>query len=316
VTADSVSEPANILIVDDVPENIEVLAAALGDGYEVFFATSGEEALQLASRQSIDLILLDIMMPEVDGYEVCRLFKVDPALAEIPVIFITAKTDIEDEAKGFAVGGVDYITKPVRRLTVRARVKTHLELKAKRDALKAMANVEGLENIANRATFEQMLEQENKRVHLDGTPLSVLMMGVDSFDVIAEVEERRVLHRLLEQIADGVVAATTGPLDVCAHYSGAQFAVLLPRADLALAAERGSALIDHIAALGLRYDDHRKPVSVSIGGVTADIALMNPTAKPRAQELLLTAARALEQAAVSGTGQLALRRWELEPIRF
>lgn len=314
MSADARPGQANIMIVDDVPENIEVLAAALGDGYEAFFATSGDEAMELASRQPIDLILLDVMMPEVDGYEVCRLLKLDPALADIPVIFVTAKTDIEDEAKGFAVGGVDYITKPVRRLTVRARVKTHLELKAKRDALKALANVDGLDNIPDRQTFNQMLEHETKRAQLDGAPLSVLVAGVDAFDGIAEAEGRRGLRALLEQVAEQMLAAMTGPLDFCAHYSGAQFAVLLPRADAALAAARSAALIDAIAGRGLRYGDRRKPLSMSVGGVTADLGFMDPSARPRAQELLLAATRALEQAADTGPGQLALRRWEMEPI--
>ena len=314
VTAKPSVEPANIMIVDDVPENIEVLAAALGDGYEAFFATSGDEAIELASRQPIDLILLDVMMPEVDGYEVCRLLKLDPDLADIPVIFVTAKTDIEDEAKGFAVGGVDYITKPVRRLTVRARVKTHLELKAKREALKALANVDGLDGITSRATFNQMLEHESKRAQLDGTPLSVLMIGVDAFDAVAELEGRRALRALIQQVADGLLATMTGPLDLCAHYIGAQFAVLLPRSDAARAAERGTALIDAVTGLGLRYGDRRMPLSVSVGGVTADIGYMDPSARPRPQELLLVATRALEQAGESGPAQLALRRWEMQPI--
>jgi diguanylate cyclase (GGDEF)-like protein len=305
----------NVLIVDDVPDNIEVLAAALGDDCEVFFAVSGEEALEIASRRRIDLILLDIMMPEVDGYEVCQLLKADPQLAEIPVIFVTAKTDTEDEAKGFAVGAVDYITKPVKRLTVQARVHTHLQLKAHRDRLKTLANVDGLAGIPNRAFLDQVLEREAKRASLDGSPLSLLMVGIDAFDTIAQREGRLAMQRLLEAVAGAVAAMAQGPLDLCAHYGGPQFALLLPQADAAAASARGSAVIDAVAALGVTVGegDERRRLSASVGGVSADFVLLDPALRVRPQEMTLTATRALEQAAAAGSGQLSLRMWEMQP---
>ncbi len=118
-----------ILVVDDVPENIDVLRGILKEEYKITFALNGEKALSIAGDSNPpDLILLDIMMPEMDGYEVCRQLKTNPATQKIPVIFVTAKGEVKDESKGFEVGCVDYITKPVSPSIVKARVKTQLAL--------------------------------------------------------------------------------------------------------------------------------------------------------------------------------------------
>lgn len=125
----SSGEKQTVLVVDDVPENIDVLAGILKADYRVKAATSGARALSIAmGANAPDIILLDVMMPEMDGYEVCRRLKGDPATARIPVIFVTARSETEDETHGLEVGGVDYITKPVKPAIVRQRVKNHLAL--------------------------------------------------------------------------------------------------------------------------------------------------------------------------------------------
>lgn len=117
-----------VLVVDDTPENIDVLKGILSDQYIVLAATNGALALRLIEKRQPDIILLDVMMPGMDGYEVCKKLKSDSTTANIPVIFVTAKTETEDEQLGFDVGAVDYITKPVQPAVVSARVKTHLSL--------------------------------------------------------------------------------------------------------------------------------------------------------------------------------------------
>ena len=117
-----------LLLVDDEPTNLQVLRHVLQADYRLLFATDGARALQVAREQQPQLILLDIMMPGMDGYAVCRALKADPATAGIPVIFVTALNDSQDETAGFDVGAVDYITKPVSPPVVRARVRTHLSL--------------------------------------------------------------------------------------------------------------------------------------------------------------------------------------------
>ncbi len=124
------SAKKTILIVDDTPINIGVISGALKDSFATKVANSGEKALAIASgKDKPDLILLDILMPEMDGYEVCRRLKADPATRDIPVIFLTSQTDAEDETKGFEVGAVDYIHKPFSAAVVKARVRTHLMLR-------------------------------------------------------------------------------------------------------------------------------------------------------------------------------------------
>lgn len=125
-----------ILAVDDQPSNLEVLRGILSDCYALAFAKSGEQALEVAARHHPDLILLDIMMPGMDGYEVCRRLKADPATRDIPVIFLTARCDIASEKTGLDLGAVDYITKPISPPIVEARVLTHLRLKATADFLR------------------------------------------------------------------------------------------------------------------------------------------------------------------------------------
>ncbi len=126
-----------IFIVDDIPANLKILIEALkSPNYEILFATNGSTALKIATSEMPDLILLDVTMPEMDGYEVCKKLKADDAKTKnIPVIFITARDEEEEETKGLELGAVDYITKPIRPAIVLARVKTHLKLKQINDEL-------------------------------------------------------------------------------------------------------------------------------------------------------------------------------------
>ena len=162
------TERASVLVVDDVPANIQVLSSVLKDEYRIFFAVNGESAIDLAMRERPDLVLLDVMMPEMDGYEVNRRLKEEPATREIPVIFVTAMGEVEDEVKGLALGAVDYVTKPVTPDIVRARVATHValrkarqELEAKNDALHQEREL--VEQIVNRMRGDTHFEREGLR---------------------------------------------------------------------------------------------------------------------------------------------------------
>ena len=126
---DTEATQAKILIVDDKAANLDLLREMLASlDHQIFFATSGAKALEIATSALPDLVLLDVMMPEMDGFETCRRFKQDETLREIPIIFVTARTDVDDLARGFAAGAVDYITKPVKQPEVQARVATHLHI--------------------------------------------------------------------------------------------------------------------------------------------------------------------------------------------
>lgn len=127
------SERPTVLVVDDTPANLNLLSNLLKDQYRVKVANNGQRALELAGNTAPDLVLLDVMMPEMDGYEVCRRLKAAPATQRVPVIFLTARTEVEDEEQGFAVGAVDFIHKPISPPIVAARVRTQLEMKRWQD---------------------------------------------------------------------------------------------------------------------------------------------------------------------------------------
>lgn len=167
------SKQQKLLIVDDTPANIQILHQIFQNEYALFFATSGMTALELAKRELPDIILLDIMMPEMDGYEVCSRLKQDQTTAAIPVIFVTAMGEEEDETRGLETGAIDYITKPISPPIVKARVKNHLELKTGRDLLATLAEELSARN--------RTLEQEKFLAHSLLTTILPESLHVDGF---------------------------------------------------------------------------------------------------------------------------------------
>ena len=148
------SSKPTVLVIDDTPENLTLMYQLLKDDYKVKGANGGERGLTLAETANPDLILLDIMMPEIDGYQVCQQLKSNPATSDIPIIFLTAKAERVDEHKGLKLGAVDYITKPINPEVVKARVKTHVSLKVASDILKDKNQV--LEQEVERRTNEAL----------------------------------------------------------------------------------------------------------------------------------------------------------------
>ncbi|MBA4394035.1 MAG: hypothetical protein C0407_10825 [Desulfobacca sp.] len=149
-----------ILIIDDAIANIKILGSALQSDYKVLFALDAQKGLNSAISNQPDLILLDIMMPGMDGYEACRQLKADKRTRDIPVIFITSRSGEEDEAKGFEAGGVDYITKPFSPLITKARIKTHLELKKRTDFLEWMLREKSKELQEIQKEYEKLFIRE------------------------------------------------------------------------------------------------------------------------------------------------------------
>jgi len=154
---------STILVVDDLPENIDVLRGILSNQYAINIASSGAQALKVAKEQQPDLILLDIMMPEMDGYEVCRRLKADKLTAEIPVIFVTALDEADDEMKGLSLGAIDYVTKPIHASIALARIKNHLELRQRSNELQELNR-----NLEQRVSDEVARNMDAERLGLLG----------------------------------------------------------------------------------------------------------------------------------------------------
>ena len=214
---DDVSRKKRILIVDDEPLNIKILEHLLGSDYIVSSAASGEDALDFTSSCPLpDLILLDVIMPGLDGYEVCVRLKGDPATRDIPIIFITAKSDIEDETRGLECGAVDYIVRPFSPPIVRARVKAHLQLKEQRDDLAEMArNLELTNQTKNKFLGMAAHDLRNPLVSIRGFS-DLLIEG--AFGSITE--EQREIIETMHSAAQNMLVLVNDLLDISVIESG------------------------------------------------------------------------------------------------
>jgi two-component system, sensor histidine kinase and response regulator len=189
------SRKPTVLIVDDEPANIEILSETLGSKYEILVAVNGGDALDLVAEQRPNLILLDVVMPEMNGYEVCDRLKADEALKDIPVIFISALNETLDKVRAFSVGGVDYITKPFEFEEVEARVRTHLEMQRQKKALR-----ENYEKLCNLETLRDNLV--HMIVHDLRSPLTgvrnVLQILQRDLDKKLTLEQKELLQSVLD----------------------------------------------------------------------------------------------------------------------
>lgn len=259
-----------ILIVDDEISNIEIMNAILEDDYEICFATSGPQALETARANLPDLILLDILMPEMDGFEVCRRLKSEALLADVPVIFTTGLGDTEDEVRGLSLGAIDYVTKPIQPVILRARVSNHIELKRLRDQLAEMAVTDALTGLSNRRRMEQMLNAETERLAQLEDWLSVLLIDIDFFKQFNDTYGHLNGDRCIVMIAAALKRALTRASDLSARYGGEEFACVLPGADAAAALRMAKEIQVQVGALNIPHARSTVStiVTISIGIAT------------------------------------------------
>jgi diguanylate cyclase (GGDEF)-like protein len=295
-------EGGRILVVDDDRANIEVLSVVLGSGYELFFATRGAEAIEIARAALPDLVLLDVMMPEMNGYELCARLRTDPMTASIPVIFITGLGDVDAEIRGLEVGAVDYVTKPISPPLVRLRVRNQLELKRARDTLERLAETDGLTGLANRRAFDRVLEIEFRRLHRSGAPLSLILLDVDHFKLFNDQYGHVAGDDCLRSIAGIIGSAITRAADVAARYGGEEFGVVLPETPhdgAVLVAERiRRAIVD--ACIPHETSPVASVVTASLG--VATVACAGLSAPP---EVVAIADEQLYRAKSTGRNQIA-----------
>jgi len=212
----STNDRPTILVVDDNPTNLSLLSNLLRDQYRVKVANNGIKALELATANPPDLVLLDIMMPDMDGYEVCRCLKTDKSTQEVPVIFLTAKTEIEDEELGFSVGAVDFIHKPFSPPIVLARVNTHLEIKSLHDSLRVQNHF--IKKTFGRYMSDEVVEklfESPDGLNLGGESLTVTIVMTDlrGFSTISEKVPPESVVRMLNSYLSRMT-------DIIFEYSG------------------------------------------------------------------------------------------------
>lgn len=295
------TERATILLVDDVPANLSLLSSILREDYRVQLATSGAKALALVAASSPDLILLDVMMPEMDGYEVCKRLKANPDTCDIPVLFVTARNQTEDEELGLTLGAMDYIHKPISPPIIKARVRNHIALKLQTDALKRLSFMDGLTQVANRRRFDDTLGNELRRAVRQQHELSLLMLDVDYFKLFNDHYGHGLGDQCLTRVAQAVQAEVNRPMDLVARYGGEEFVVLLPETGLEGAHKVAESLRKTVAAMQIAHDHSPAAahITISIG-----VACNTQSETNLAAELLKLADQALYLAKQSGRNQV------------
>lgn len=296
-----ISEKPLILIVDDMPANLKILGEAFKDEYVVRIATNGEEALDMAITLPLpDLILLDIMMPGMDGFQVLEILRTYPETREVPVIFVTALDNEVDEEKGLMLGAIDYVTKPYSIPVLQARVKNHIELKKLQDVIKANSMLDGLTQIANKKRFNEVLEAEWSRARRYQEPVSILMLDLDYFkkynDTYGHIKGDEALISVATALRDMLKRGS----DLVARWGGEEFACILPNTNEEGALILGEELRKGIEALKIPHQaSGLSPwMTVSVGVATAV-----PGPEDKYLSLVDAADKALYQAKQAGRNQ-------------
>jgi diguanylate cyclase (GGDEF)-like protein len=259
-----------ILIVDDTVKNLQLLGSVLkAENYKIALATNGNQAVMIANDINPDLILLDVMMPELNGFETCKKLKGIHKTSEIPVIFLTAKVETEDIIEGFKVGAVDYVTKPFNTYELKARVKTHVELKISKDLLeqknvilKKLSITDGLTGLFNhRYTTDALskLVEENNRYR---EPLSISMLDIDNFKKANDEYGHLFGDEVLVKISNSIEGSLR-KTDMVGRYGGEEFLVLFAHTGLKGAVESVGRIIKSVE--NLKWEKENFKITVSAG---------------------------------------------------
>jgi diguanylate cyclase (GGDEF)-like protein len=294
---DSTHGKPRLLVVDDQPINIQVMYQAFAGDYQVFMATSGQQALAICRDNPPDLVLLDVVMPGMDGFEVCTQLQAVDATRNIPIIFVTAHTDAAQETHGLSLGAVDFIAKPVNPAVVRARVKTHLTLKFQSDLLRKLVFLDGLSGVFNRRYFDQQFSTEWSRAVRSGSPLSLVLLDVDFFKRFNDRYGHQSGDDCLRRIAVTLKVPLKRPADLVARYGGEEFACILPDTPFDVAMGIAGELEQMVRALNIPHDqsDAAPVVTISVG-----VACRTAVSAGDAPDLLALADRLLYKAKNSG----------------
>lgn len=326
---EAIQKKEYILVVDDTPPNLQLLLTMLArKGYKTNGVTDGATALSNAQEQIPDLVLLDINMPNMNGFEVCQQLKSNSLTCDIPVIFISARDEVLDKVQAFAVGGLDYITKPFQIAEVLVRVENQLTLRRLQrqlqeqnerlkqeihnriiaenllqeanEKLERLVNVDGLTQLANRRCFDEYLQQSWQRLAREQQPLALIMCDIDFFKNYNDTYGHIAGDDCLRKVSLVIHKAVRRPADLAARYGGEEFVLVLPSTDIEgamlVAQSIGSQLLD----LQIPHEDSAVSQFVTLSmGVTSLI----PKVDSQPSILLTSADYALYRAKELGRNQ-------------
>jgi len=297
---------ARILLVDDEYIYIVLLADTLDTDYEIVYATSSANAIEIATSTKLDLILLDVMMPGLNGYEICTRLKEDDRTKDIPIIFVTSLADAGAETKGLRLGAVDYITKPFDPEPVKARVSTQIKLKVAQEKLALLAATDGLTGLWNRAHFDAMLAYEYSRHIRSGGELSLILLDVDHFKAFNDTYGHVSGDDCLRQVALAISGTASRLTDVVARYGGEEFILLLPETSLEGAMILAEKVRKCISDLDLPHRlSNEGHITASFGVSCSRIRLLSAQS-----ELVIEADMQLYAAKAAGRNRVSSRKTE------
>ncbi len=279
-----------ILIVDDLPTNIKVLGELLRGQYELLVATNGLKAVSIAKEMMPDLILMDVMMPEMDGFSAAEIIKKDEITSDIPIIFITAKGETSDIVKGFEAGGQDYITKPPNPEELFARVNTHIELKQSKQAIKDyaaelkkansdlqelnaklefMAWHDQLTGLPNRRHMRNRIKDEQARSVRNNKPFALVMGDIDNFKHVNDTHGHEAGDEILKHISQ-IIMSSLRNQDSMSRWGGEEFLILLPETDIKGAVTASEKIRLRIESEPLDYNGENIHVTITFGVAVYD----------------------------------------------
>jgi len=283
-----------VLIIDDVEDNVAALMALLEDQYDLIASLTGDEAIAIAEEEKIDLILLDILMPDMDGFLVCKMLKSNEKTRDIPVIFITVKTDEDSIEQAYEMGGVDYITKPFKSREVLSRIKKELKLQDMVHELAFLASTDPLTNLYNRRYFAKITRHILALAKREKETLSLIMLDIDNFKQINDTYGHQTGDSVLVNLADTIMVHLRKS-DFACRFGGEEFVVLLPNTpidDARLAAEKLRKAIEENAVKSADGQTIHYTVSLGVSLVEIEKESNAEPALKRADDALYLAKKA------------------------
>lgn len=258
-----------ILIIDDSPVQANILKSILKDGYDVTTAHTAEGGLRQARSGGYSLVLLDVILPGMDGFELLKMLQEDTATQHVPVILITGLSDFQNEERGLTLGAVDYITKPFHPLIVKARVNTHIKLYQYRVQIEREATVDQLTGVANRRRYDAVSQDRWQEALRLKVPFSICMFDIDKFKIYNDTFGHPAGDRVIAAVAGAVSARLQRKTDFFARYGGEEFVAIILGGQAAATFEHLKGIRRAIEELHLPHNETVSPwVTVSIGGVT------------------------------------------------
>lgn len=295
-----------ILIIDDSVETIQLLTAVLSGMGEIRFATSGGDGVRLAKERPPDLILLDIDMPEMDGYRVCKALSSHQETRFIPVIIMTAKDGFDSEIAALDAGAVDFIPKPFNPPIVQARVRTQLRLRQRTYMLSQLAERDHLTDLFNRRYLDAALAREFERHRRSALPIAIGLIDIDHFKAFNDHYGHPKGDQCLQIVASVLRKAFSRPGEIIARYGGEEFSVILPHTPPDIAEQLGKRLCSLI--MDVQYPHQCSPTAPYVT-VSSGFASLVPNQTDQAQALIEAADRALYHAKSRGRNQTVLAEY-------